>query len=576
MGTRLSSGNSEGVSIVLCGQAGQGIQTVESLLTRLFKLAGYNVFATKEYMSRVRGGANSTQIRIGSGPVRASVSRIDILIPLNKGALQRIEPRLSARTIILADKEAIGADFDPTRHRFFDVPFTRTATEIGNKIYSNVVAVGTMAGLFGVELQTAGRYVEQFFSSKSGDVVQMNLAALKEGFQLGAALAESSGIKFDVIGDAGVRDQVLLSGAEAVALGAIAGGCNFIASYPMSPSTGVLAFLARHARDFGIVAEQAEDEIAAMNMGLGAWYAGARAMVTTSGGGFALMIEGLSLAGMLESPMVIHLGQRPGPATGLPTRTEQADLQLALYAGHGEFPRIIFAPGTIEDAFHLTCRAFDLADKYQVPVFVLTDQYLMDSYYSAAAPDLSPVKADRHIVRTGKDYQRYAFTESGVSPRGVPGFGEGLVVVDSDEHDTEGHITEDLDLRIRMVDKRLKKLEALREDILPAELSGAEDYKSLIVCWGSTYHIAAEAVQKLGRDDVALLHFKQVYPLPEQTADYLRKARKIIVVENNATSQFGRLIRLHTGIDIKHRILKYNGLSFYVEELAGKLKDVLS
>jgi len=575
MGRDKSSPDSQDVSVVLCGQAGQGIQTVEHLLTRIFKLTGYNVFATKEYMSRVRGGMNSTSIRIGSGPVRASVSRVDILIPLNKGALQHVEPRLSAQTIILADKETLGADLDQTRYKSVDVPFTQTASEIGNKIYSNVVAVGTIAGLFGVDLKTASKYVEQFFAGKAEDVVQKNITALKAGFDLSAGLTKSSKIKFDIAGDTSVEEQVLLNGSEAVALGAIAGGCNFIASYPMSPSTGVLAFLAKRAKDFDIVAEQAEDEIAAMNMGLGAWYAGARAMVTTSGGGFALMTEGLSLAAMLESPMVIHLAQRPGPATGLPTRTEQGDLELALYAGHGEFPRIILTPGTIQDAFYLTQRAFNLADKYQVPVFILTDQYFVDSYYNTAAPDLAKVKVEKHITRTAKDYRRYAFTKSGISPRGVPGYGAGLVLVDSDEHDTEGHITEDLDVRVKMVDKRLKKGELLKADAVPPELTGPEDYKSLIVCWGSTYNIAYEAVQKLARDDVAILYFKQVYPLPDQTADYLQKARRTIIVENNATSQFAKLIKLHTEIEIDSKILKYNGLSFTVEELAEKLNEVL-
>ena len=576
MSKGLSSHNPESVSIVLCGQAGQGIQTVEHLLTRIFKLAGFNVFATKEYMSRIRGGMNSTSIRIGSGPVRAAVSTIDILVPLNKGALQHVERNISSRTVILADKEMIGGDIDQTKHKFVDVPFTGTAAEIGDKIYSNVVAVGTMAGLFGVELQMAGKYVEKFFSAKSADIVQKNLAALKKGFEFGADLVRSSKINFNIVGGAGVEDQVILSGGEAVALGAIAGGCNFIASYPMSPSTSVLAFLAKHAETFDIIAEQAEDEIAAINMGLGAWYAGARAMVTTSGGGFALMTEGVSLAGMLESPMVIHLAQRPGPATGLPTRSEQADLELALYAGHGEFPRIIFAPGKIEDAFSLTQRAFNLADKYQVPVFILTDQYFMDSYYNTAAPDLSKSKIEKHVTQTKTDYSRYEFTKSGISPRGVPGFGDGLVVVDSDEHDTEGHITEDLDLRIRMVDKRLRKGELLKKDNIPPELTGAKNYKNLIVCWGSTYNIAEEAVQKLGRDDVALLHFKQVYPLPDETAGYLQKAEKIIIVENNATSQFAKLIKLYAGIDVDEKILKYNGLSFFVEELTEKLKDVLN
>jgi 2-oxoglutarate ferredoxin oxidoreductase subunit alpha len=299
-------------------------------------------------------------------------------------------------------------------------------------------------------------------------------------------------------------------------------------------------------------------------------------MVTTSGGGFALMTEGLSLAGMIESPIVIHLAQRPGPATGLPTRTEQADLELALYAGHGEFPRILLAPGKIQDAFYLTQKAFNLADKYQIPVFILTDQYFVDSYYNTDMPDLSDISNEKHIIKTNVDYKRYKSTENDISPRGIPGYGKGLVAVDSDEHDEDGHITEDLGLRIEMVDKRLKKFELLKDEAIPPELVGHEDYKNLIVCWGSTYNIVREAVKNLGRDDTAFLHFRQVYPLPGQTSEYLKKAQRTIIVENNATSQFAKLIKLHTGFEIKDKILKYNGLSFYVEELAKKLNDLLN
>ena len=567
--------NADNVSIVLCGQAGMGIQTVEFLLTRILKLAGYNVFATKEYMSRIRGGTNSTEIRVSSGSVGASASRIDILIPLNEGAIQHVEKRISPKTVILADKEAIGKDFDQTRHKFFDVPFTKTASEIGDKIYSNVVAVGVMTRLFGIELQTVSKFVGKFFSDKSGDVVQKNLAAVKAGYKLSEDLQDSAGIGFNINKDTSVEDQILLSGTEAVALGAIAGGCNFISTYPMSPSTGVLVFLAKYAKDFGIIAEQAEDEIAAINMAIGAWYAGARAMVTTSGGGFALMAEGLSLAGMIESPIVIHLAQRPGPATGLPTRTEQADLELALYAGHGEFPRIILAPGKVEDGFYLTQKAFNLADKYQVPVFILTDQYFIDSYYNTACLDFSDLIIEKQIVNTVVNYKRYKLTANGISPRGIPGLGQGLVVVDSDEHDEAGHITEDLDLRTRMVNKRLGKLELLKDEIIPLEVTGPDDYESLVVCWGSTYNVVKKAVENLSRENVAVLHFKQVYPLPNETVSYLQKARKILIVENNATSQFSKLIKLHTGIDITNKILKYNGLSFYVEELTNKLNESL-
>jgi len=564
------------ISIVLCGQAGQGVQSVEFLLTRIFKLADFNIFATKEYMSRIRGGMNSTEIRISSSPVNAFVKRIDILIALNKGALQHLKDRISPQTIILAEQEIVGDEFDRTKCNYIDVPFTKIAAEIGNKIYSNVVAVGTITGLFRIDLTTVSRFVKQFFSAKSEDIVKNNLAAVKAGYELAGSLQNSSKIELNIDKSVGLEQQILLNGAEAVSIGAIAGGCDFISAYPMSPSTGVLAFLAKNAKELGIIAEQAEDEIAAINMAIGAWYAGARAMVTTSGGGFALMTEGLSLAAMLESPIVIHLAQRPGPATGLPTRTEQADLELALYAGHGEFPRIIFAPGTLEDAFSLTQKAFDLADKYQVPVFILTDQYLIDSYYNSAPFEISGIKVEKHIVKTSKDYERYELTENGISPRGIPGFGKGLVAVDSDEHDRAGHITEDLDLRTMMVDKRLRKFELLYSETIPPELTGQEKYKNLVLCWGSTYNAAVEAVKNLDRDDLALLYFKQVYPLHKTTEDYLRKAENTIIIENNATSQFGKLIKLNTGIDIKNKILKYNGLSFYVEELTKKLKNLLN
>ena len=575
MSSRLLSKNTEHISIVLCGQAGQGIQTVEFLLTRILKLAGYNVFATKEYMSRIRGGTNSTEIRVSSAPVRAFVSRIDVLVALNKGAVEHVEKRILPGTLVLAEKESLGEDFDRTRCNCIDVQFGEIAANIGNKLYSNIVAVGTITGLLGLDLGTVSSYTRRFFAGKANKLIQENVQAASAGHSIGAELANSRKVKIDIAKDPTVREQILLSGTEAVALGAIAGGGNFISGYPMTPATGVLAFLARHAKDFGIIAEQAEDEIAAINMAIGASYAGARAMVATSGGGFALMTEGLSLAGMLEVPVVLVLGQRPGPATGLPTRTEQADLEFALYAGHGEFPRIIFAPGKLEDAFYLTQKAFNVADKHQVPVFVLTDQYFMDSHYNVASPDLSGLKIEKHIVETDKDYERYALTEGGISPRGVPGFGEGLVVVDSDEHDTQGHITEDLELRAEMVEKRLKKMDAIKNDTMLPELVGPEDYKVLAVCWGSTLDLVNEAIKNLTRGDVAFLHFKQVYPVHDKVAAYLERAEKTIIIENNATGQFARLIKLHTGIDIENRILKYSGLSFSVEELTERLNRLL-
>jgi len=562
------------ISLVLCGEAGQGIQTIEGLLTRIFKLAGFNVFATKEYMSRVRGGSNSTQIIISNRRVSAPLNRIDILIPLDKSALPHLRNRIGKDTIILGEKEKVLPE-----REIIDIPFTRIAKEIGSPIFSNVVAVGLIASLFKVDQQIPLEYTKKRFFAKGEKIVQGNMTAIKRGYELASDLIKKESVARLSIPipnpEQDIKEEIILNGAEAVSLGAISGGCNFISSYPMSPSTGVLTFLSQYANEFSIIAEQAEDEISAINMALGAWYTGARGMVTTSGGGLALMGEGVSLAGMMELPVVIHLAQRPGPATGLPTRTEQGDLELALYSGHGEFPRIIYAPGGIQDLFYLTQRAFNLADKYQIPVFILTDEYLMDTYYNTLEFDLGKTKIEAYINKTNKNYKRYQLTKNGISDRGIPGRGEGLVLVDSDEHDEFGRITENLDLRKNMVEKRLKKFKELEKDKISPELIGTREYEILIVGWGSTYHIIKEAVENLKKYKIAFLHFKQIYPLPSGIKEYFKKAKKTIVVENNATSQFGKLLELFTGIVIEHKILKFNGLPFFVDELTDKLEKIM-
>jgi 2-oxoglutarate ferredoxin oxidoreductase subunit alpha len=559
------------VSIVLGAEAGRGVQSMEFVLTHVLKRAGYHVFGTKEYMSRVRGGSNSTEIRVSSSRVAAFVNRIDILIPLDRGAISHLEHRISPDTIILGQREELD-----TSHPIVDIPFTELAREIGNAIYANTIAVGVVLGLLKVDAAVLDAYLTEFFARKSQAIIDGNVKSGRRGYEIGLSLGGPEKIDIEIKPCPEVQNELFLNGAEAVALGAIAGGCNFIGAYPMSPSTGVFAYLAQHAGEFGIIAEQVEDEISAINMGIGAWYAGARALVSTAGGGFALMTEGLSLAGITESPLVVHIAQRPGPATGLPTRTEQGDLLLALYAGHGEFPRAIFAPGTLADAYTLTQKAFNLADETQCPVFVLTDQLFVDSYHNT--PDLGEPDfgVNHRVVRTNRDYQRYEITDDGISPRGIPGFGEGIVVVDSDEHDEDGHITESMEVRVQMVDKRLRKLNLLLAEAIPPELIGPENYETLVVAWGSNYHVVREALKVLDRDDVAGLYFRQVYPLHPDTAVYLKRARQTVTVENNATGQFASVIKQHAGIEIAEKVLKYDGMPFSVEGLVdqlGKLCD---
>jgi len=560
---------SKDVSIVLCGKAGQGIKTIELILVHVIKQSGYNVFSTKEYMSRVRGGSNSTIIRVSDKNVKSMKNKIDILIPLDNQAIDHVADRLSENTIILGDKEL----FKDTKYEIISIPFIKTAKEIGNKIYENIVACGAILALFNNNLEILNEYITNKFKTKSKDIIKDNIAAAKKGYELGKELYDNSIIRIDIASNPEIKNDYFLNGNDAIGFGALMGGCNFISSYPMSPGTGVLTFLSEHSKEMEIVVEQAEDEISAVNMSIGAWYAGARALVTTSGGGFALMGEGISLSGILETPTVIHLAQRPGPGTGLPTRTEQGDLEVALYSGHGEFPRIILAPSCIENTIKITAEAFNLADKYQSPVIILSDQYFLDTFYNTKNLNLD-TEIQNHIIKTEKDYKRYEISDSGISKRGIPGFGKGVVRVDSDEHDEEGRITEDMSVRVTMTDKRLKKLDLIKESIIDPIFTGSEDYETLVIGWGSTYNVIKEALEEINNKKISYLHFEQVYPISNKVKPYLEKAKNIIIIENNATAQFSKLLCISTGIEIKNNILKYNGIHFYQEELVSKINEL--
>ncbi|MDY1591371.1 MAG: 2-oxoacid:acceptor oxidoreductase subunit alpha [Methanofastidiosum sp.] len=562
------------ISIVLCGEAGQGIETTEGILTKVLKDSGYNIFAVKEYMSRIRGGSNSTEIRVSQKPIRAYVDRIDLLFALSNKSIDHLKDRISEDTLIFGDKEVIG-----DAHNIIDIPLSKITKKIGSSVYSNTVTAGVICGMLNVSEYGLQNVIAKFFEKKGESIINKNFEAASEGFELAKKTMESGitiKVKTNMEISKDINKDILISGKDAVALGALAGGCNFISGYPMSPATEILSFMSTYSKEFEVIAEQSEDEISAINMAIGAWYAGGRGMTTTSGGGFALMEEGVSLAGMTETPVVIHIGQRPGPATGLPTRTEQGDLDLVLYAGHGDFARIIMSPGNIEDCFHLSKYAFSFADKYQIPVFILTDQYLLDCQYNIPSLDHKRYGIKKYVVQTKEDYKRYQFTKTGVSPRGIPGFGEGLVIQTGNEHDEIGHTTENAILRKKMVEKRFnEKLNQIKNEVIYPELLGGKAYKYLLIGWGSTRNIVEESLKLLKEPKLGFLYFKQVYPLPREIMGYLINAKKVIAIENNASGQFANLIKLETGFEIKNKILKYDGRPFSVEEVTTRIKDIL-
>ncbi len=563
------------VSIVLCGAAGQGIQTVESFLTKALKRSGYYVFATREYMSRVRGGVNSTTIRVSSKAVRGFKEKIDLLIPLNEEAIPHLRNRIYSNTMIIGEENYL-SNLQDSESKKVEISFLKLSNELGGKIYANMIALGVILCMLNVEKGEIYNIITKNFEKKGQEIINNNFKAVNKGYEVVENLVSSNLLhRIKIKKNQEIKNDYILTGTEAIGLGAIAGGCNFACFYPMAPSTGIGTFLAQHALDFNMIVDQSEDEISVINKTLGASYAGARSFISTSGGGFSLMTEGVSLAGMTELPIVIVVGQRPGPATGMPTRTSQEDIELVLHAGAGWFPRIIFSPGTIEDAFYLTQKAFNLTQKFHVPVFILTDQYLVDSYYNIRSLDLNSLTIEKHIIKTKEDYERYRFTDTGISPRGIPGYGDGLVDADSHTHDEFGVITEDAGIRNMTVEKRFKKLDLIKKETIPPEFIGNEDFKYLIISWGSNYYLIKEALEILNRDDIAFLFFRQIYPIHESVLNYLIKAEIKISIEQNPTGQFAKLLENETHINMNHKILKYSGYVFSVEEIVDKLKSII-
>lgn len=552
-------------SILVGGEAGQGMDTFTHILEKTLKRCGFYVFTHSDYMSRVRGGHNFFYIRFSDKPIYSYSLKVDVVFGLNDESVRLHSPKLKEEGIIIADKE-IARD-----SKIVHLPLMDTARDLKNSRVFTTIGLGAILKYFGLSLKSSEEIIEEEFKE---EIATINIKALYAGYEM-------VNRKYDI--ETLEDKNILIDGNQAVGLGAIAAGCKFYCGYPMTPSTGVLNFIAAHADEMEIAVDQVEDEVAALNMALGASYAGVRAMTGSSGGGFALMVEALSLAGIIEVPVVLINVQRPGPATGFPTRTEQGDLRFMIHAGHGEFPRMVIALRNPEDAFYQTARAFNLAEKYQIPVLLVSDQYLADCRTTTKPFDFNKIEIERYIsgaeVITDKEYKRYKITENGISPRILPGKVPGQVVlIDSDEHDEWGHITESDEIRTKMVDKRMKKLEGLKSEVQEPWIIGDEEPENLIVCWGSTYGAVKEAVDRLREEDVSIgaLVFGDIWPFPTERLLKMGKgAKKIIDIEQNATAQLNSLIREEALIKSTEKILKYDGRPFSGDELYARLKEVL-
>ncbi|MBS3731550.1 MAG: 2-oxoacid:acceptor oxidoreductase subunit alpha [Desulfobacterales bacterium] len=510
------------------------------------------------------------QIRISDRPVRAPDHRVHLLIALNERTLQTHRSEITEGGRVIFDAEGAGSD-----EAVISVPVTKLAQEAGGRIMANTVAAGACLAMLGAPPGTLEHVLRQRFADKKAAVLENNLKAARRGVEAVA------GVPFDHAFQWSDKAPVgkLVSGARMLALGALAAQCRFAAFYPMSPATGVMVNLSEFEGQAPLVVEQAEDEIAAVNMIIGASFAGVRSMTATSGGGFALMSEGLGLAGITETPVVIINSQRPGPATGLPTRTGQADLRFMLHAAQDDFPRFIIAPGSLESAFETMVRAFALADKYQVPVIVATDQYFNDSLGIADGALEVPEYVERHIagdadMEDPAAYKRFAFTDSGVSPRALPCSGRALVMVSGNEHREDGHISERISDRIGQMDKRRRKLEGMQKEVRAPETVYPES-QVLLVGWGSTSGMILESVEMLRAEgvDAGAVCFTDIWPFPEaEVAKILDQCRRFYMVEQNASAQLGWLIRERTGRKFHEAVFKYDGRPFFPREIADRVK----
>ncbi|MDH7564400.1 MAG: 2-oxoacid:acceptor oxidoreductase subunit alpha [Candidatus Bathyarchaeota archaeon] len=578
-------------SFLIGGEAGAGIARAGFLFAKACMRGGLHVFGTNDYQSLIRGGHNFYVARVSDHEVFSQMDFVHLIIALNSETVVLHKNKLAPNGGIICDKDDLSLTPEESSSglKLYPVPMRKIVIEElkepHNLIIMNSVALGAATAVTDYDLNLLTELLKETFKP---EIAETNIKAAKIGYNY---IKEHFEADFEhKLGKTAQprKPRIFLNGNEAVGLGALRAGCKFYVSYPMTPTTGLLHFMASNERDFNMVIVQPEGEIAAINMAIGAAYAGVRAMTTTSGGGFCLMSEGLGMSGMTETPIVIMVGQRPGPSTGLPTYTAQGDLRFVIHASQGEFPRIVVAPGDVEECFYETARAFNWAEKYQLPVILLADKYVLESEVSTESFDMDKVKIERGLLirdryTESRVYGRYEVTETGVSPRAGPSTVGAVVRANSDEHDEFGLVTEDPAVTATMCEKRMRKLyyvkrEMEERNIETVKFYSSKDAEATIISWGSTKGPIREAMKLLSAEG-RNVNFSQVvylHPFPKaKVEETISKARKIVAVENNNTSQLSSLIRDHVLRNVDHKILKYDGRPFNPIMLAEKIKEVL-
>jgi 2-oxoglutarate ferredoxin oxidoreductase subunit alpha len=566
------------------GPAGYGIKSAGEIFAKAFLKKGLFVFCYSEYPSLIRGGHNTVQVDISDKLIRSASDKVSFLVALDEETIKVDREHIRERGMMIFDGSFVTNKRKIPRKHTFSVPFGDLAKEAGNLLLRNTVALGASLAFFGTDAKELKEIVKESFSGKEEEMIRQNIKAVDLGFHY---VINHHKVTANEFFDKEVIDKkdILITGNTTMAMGAVVGGCKFFAAYPMTPSTGLFQYLIAHERDYDMVVHQGEDEIGVIHEALGASFAGARSMITTSGGGFALMTEAVSLSGMTETPIVIAEVMRPAPATGLPTWTDQGDLSFVLNAGHGDFPKVVLAAGDPEEAYELVQRALNFSEKFQIPVIILSDKFLGESQYTVSSEKLSEIKikAERgkFLEKISENYKRYRNTKDGISPRVFPGAEKGEHIANSDEHDEFSFSVEAYNHdRVMQMNKRARKIQAIKKDIKLPAVFGKKDADITIISWGSNKGPILDALDSINysspitKKSINFIHFTDIYPFAKGAEKLLKKSKKLILMECNQSGQFGKLIRQETGIRIQDKFLKYDGRPFWPEEIVAYLKKL--
>ncbi|MGG0718753.1 2-oxoacid:acceptor oxidoreductase subunit alpha [Robertmurraya massiliosenegalensis] len=566
------------------GQQGEGIESTGEIFSIALNRLGYYLYGYRHFSSRIKGGHTNNKIRVSTTQVRSISDDLDILVAFDQETVDLNYKELHDKGIIIADAKFSPKQPEDTNATLYAVPFTEIATELGTSLMKNMVAVGATCAVLDLDINVFREVVQEIFGKKGQQVVDKNMDAVKAGFDhMKGELAENAVMHLE---KADGNKRLFMIGNDAIALGALAGGCRFMAAYPITPASEIMEYLIQKLPALGGTVIQTEDEIAAATMAIGANYAGVRALTASAGPGLSLKMEAIGLSGITEQPLVIVDTQRGGPSTGLPTKQEQSDLMAMIYGTHGEIPKIVMAPSTVQEAFYDTAEAFNLAEEYQCPVIVLSDLQLSLGKQTVEPLDYSKVEIRRGKLQQdelpeieNKGYfKRYEVTEDGVSPRVIPGMKNGIHHVTGVEHDETGKPSESALNRNAQMDKRFRKIENIKFNTPVYKNTPHAEPDLLLVGFNSTRGAIEEAITRLEKDGLKVNHaqIRLIHPFPtDEMLPLVQSAKNVLVVENNATGQLANILKMNVGHANKVKNhLKYDGNPFLPHEIYTKSKEL--